>query len=67
VSHKNMSTKYIYAWRNNSKRKTLYKRQCHVLAYLKMNSVLVEFEDGNKEVISRHALRIWPIGRVSEC
>ena len=49
--------KYIYGWKNNAKRRTLYGRRCWVLAWGKMNSVLVEFEDGNKEVISRHALK----------
>jgi len=54
-----MSTReYVYGWKNNTKRQSLYGKQCRVLVWGKMNSVLVEFEDGNKEVISRHALRI---------
>ncbi len=48
---------YYYAWKNNSKRATLYHRHCRVLARGKMNSALVEFENGQKEIISRNALR----------
>ena len=50
-------TEYIYAWGNNEKRAELKGRKCVVLARLKMNSVLVEFENGQQEVISRNALR----------
>lgn len=54
-----MTTKqYVYGWKNNAKRRNLHGKQCRVLVWGKMNSVLVEFKDGNKEVISRHALRI---------
>lgn len=49
--------KYIYTWANNEKRKTLKGRLCEIKARLSMNSALVEFEDGTKEVISRNALR----------
>jgi len=48
---------YIYSWRNNSKRRTLYGRECRVLKRFKMNSAAVEFENGQFEVISRNALR----------
>lgn len=49
---------YIYGWRNNSKRATLYGRECVVRVRLPMNSALVEFIDnGQREVISRNALR----------
>ena len=49
--------KYWYAWKNNPKRKTLYGRKFKVLVRGKMNSALVEFENGQKEVISRNAMR----------
>lgn len=53
-----MATKqYVYSWKNNPKRQALYGRRCRALARGRMNSMLVEFEDGEKEVISRHALR----------
>lgn len=48
---------YIYAWKNNPKRELLYRRRCEVLARGGMNSALVEFENGQKELISRNALR----------
>jgi len=49
--------KYIYGWKNNSKRQTLYGRTCRVIARMKMNSAWVEFENGQQECISRNALR----------
>ena len=52
-----MSTRiYIYGWKNNAKRQLLYGKRCRALAWGKRNSVLVEFEDGNREIISRRAL-----------
>ncbi len=48
---------YIYRWRNNEKRQMLYGRRCRVLARGAMNSALVEFEDGQREIVSRNALR----------
>lgn len=51
-------TTYRYAWKNNSKRATLFSRRCRVLVRGKMNSALVEFvDDGQREIISRNALR----------
>lgn len=52
-----MSDWYIYRWKNNPKRATLCGRKCRVLVRGAMNSALVEFEDGQREVISRNALR----------
>lgn len=51
------SVTYIYGWKNNSKRKTLYSRECKVIKRLKMNSAAVIFENGQFEIISRNALR----------
>ena len=48
---------YRYIWGNNSKRVTLRGRICTVVARARMNSALVEFENGQREVISRNALR----------
>jgi hypothetical protein len=48
---------YYFAWKNNSKRQTLYKRKFRMLARLKFNSALVEFENGQTEIISRNAIR----------
>ena len=51
------SSTHYYAWKNNIKRLTLYKHKCRVIKRLKMNSVLIEFEDGQREVVSRNAIR----------
>jgi len=48
---------YVYGWKNNAKRQSLYGKKCWALAWGKMNSVLVEFKDGNREIVSRRALR----------
>lgn len=48
---------YRYAWRNNSKRLTLYGRLCWVLVRGRANSALVIFGDLTREVVSRNALR----------
>lgn len=48
---------YYYAWGNNEKRATLKGRACRILVHSKMNSRLIEFEDGQKEVVSGNALR----------
>lgn len=50
-------TEYIYTWGNNEKRKTLKGRKCKVLKRLAVNSAIVEFENGQREVVSRNALR----------
>jgi hypothetical protein len=52
-----MAVNYIFVWRNNSKRATLYGRRCRVLVRGAMNSALVEFENGQREIVSRNALR----------
>ena len=52
-----MKFPYVYGWKNNSKRLTLYGRRFRVIVRMKMNSALVEFEDGQEEVISRNAIR----------
>lgn len=48
---------YYYAWRNNSKRLTLYRRHCRIVARLKFNSLIIEFESGQRECVSRNAVR----------
>lgn len=48
----------IYAWGNNPKRATLKGRRCRILVRSRrMRSVLVEFENGQREVVSVRALR----------
>jgi hypothetical protein len=50
-------TTHRYAWGNNSKRAALRGRRCEVLARGGLGSVLVRFEDGHREIVSRRALR----------
>ena len=50
---------YRYTWGNNSKRATMKGRTCRVLCRGGMNSAVIQFTDnGQKEVISRNALRV---------
>jgi len=49
--------KYIYSWKNNPKRLTLFNRECRVIIRGGMNSALVEFGNRQREIISRNALR----------
>jgi hypothetical protein len=49
--------KYRYAWGNNPKRATMKGRLCKIIATGKMGSALVEFENGQREITSKRALR----------
>lgn len=48
---------HYYAWRNNSKRATLYGRHCRIVARGSLNSILVEFENGQREIVSGNSIR----------
>jgi len=48
---------YYFAWGNNEKRAKMKDRPCKVTARGKMNSCEIEFEDGQKEIVSRNSLR----------
>lgn len=48
---------HYYAWKNNEKRLTLYRRLCRIVARGTMNSILIEFENGQRECVSRYAVR----------
>ena len=50
----------VYTWGNNSKRATMKGRRCRPISFGKMNSALVEFENGQKEIVSRRAYRHKP-------
>lgn len=45
----------VYRWRKY--RPDLFGRRCRVIARGRMNSALVEFEDGTQHVVSRNAIR----------
>ena len=51
---------YRFAWGNNPKRKTLKGRRCRVLGRMKKNSIVIEFENGQQEVVSRNSIRKVP-------
>lgn len=48
---------YTYVWGNNPVRAKLKGKKCKVLVWGKMNSVLIEFENGEQVTTSRNALR----------
>ncbi len=52
-----MTYPYRFAWKNNSKRETLYNRRCRVVARGRMNSIMIEFENGQREIVSRNSVR----------
>jgi hypothetical protein len=52
-----MNYPHVYVWKNNAKRETLHGRKCRVLKRLGGNSRLVEFENGQREVVSGNSLR----------
>lgn len=53
---------YVYQWGNNDKRRRYKGRRCQILKSGSMGSVLVRFEDGEKTLTSRRALRPWREG-----
>lgn len=48
---------FIYNWGNNLKRIEYKGRICKVIARGRMNSVLIEFENGERTVTSNYALK----------
>jgi len=49
--------KYNYIWYWKSKLGERKNQACRILAYGKMNSILVEFADGYKVITGRYAVR----------
>lgn len=65
-----MENRCRYKWKNNEKRKTLAGRSCRVVIRGKRNSALVEFENGQRENVSRNALEkteVCPVCGVPGC
>ena len=52
-----MKYPYYFAWGNNEVRKKLKGKRLRVIARGALNSALVEFEDGQRVIISRNAIR----------
>lgn len=50
-----MKFDHVYRWKKF--RPELCGKRCRVLARGRMNSALVEFEDGTRHVVSRYSLR----------
>lgn len=48
---------WLYTWGNNEKRATLKGRHCRIVSRGERRSVMVEFEDGQREIVSFRALR----------
>lgn len=48
---------HYFAWGNNAKRATMKDRECRVLVRSVMNSILIEFANGQREVVSRRSVR----------
>lgn len=50
---------YVYRFKNNAKRQTMFGRTCAILGrFRRMNSVWIEFTDnGQQEIVSGNAIR----------
>ena len=48
---------YIFGWGNNSRRADLKGHACRIVQTGKMGSCIIEFENGERVVTSRRALR----------
>jgi len=48
---------HYFAWKNNEWREQHYRQPCRVLAAGRMNSILIQFADGERAVTSKHAVR----------
>lgn len=56
-----MDFDWVYIWGNNPKRKTMKGKLCRVISRAtRMRSVLIELEDGRREIVSYRALRQAP-------
>lgn len=52
-----LSHSHIFIWKNNPVRARLKGLRCRILAVGRMGSVAVEFESGERHIVSRRALR----------
>ena len=52
-----MNLTHYYGWKNNLKRAELFNSRRRVLAQGRMNSTLIEFENGQKEIVSRRSIK----------
>lgn len=54
-----MTYPYYFVWGNNEKRATMKGRRCAVVCRGAKNSCMIEFENGQQEIVSRNAIRKW--------
>lgn len=57
VKFERLTDIFVYVWGNNDKRASLKGRPCRIVARGQMRSVLAEFDNGQREVVSYRALR----------
>ena len=51
---------YVWTWKPSSMRPMNRKgHRCRILVYGRMNSIMIEFEDGYRVVCSRNAVRLF--------
>jgi hypothetical protein len=68
--YRKRQTTHTYRWKNDNtgydttdysayppKRPELFGRRCSIIARGKKNSILVEFENGQREIVSRNSVR----------
>ena len=48
---------HIYRWGNNPKRKMLKGRKCRIISKGAMRSCMIEFEGGQREIVSVRSMR----------
>lgn len=49
---------YVFHWKNNPEREKLFGKRCRIISEAKqLRSILIEFEDGKRVVVSQRALR----------
>ena len=58
--HSSNSSETHYFWRVRTRLPERFHHRCRVLVRGKMNTALVEFDDGYRVVTSRNYYRRWP-------
>jgi hypothetical protein len=49
---------YIFSWKNNPERARMFGKRCRILNHgTRLRSILIEFEDGERMVVSERAVR----------
>jgi len=48
---------HVFYWGNNAKRATLKGRRCRIVSAGALHSIMLEFQNGQREVVSRRAVR----------